>query len=356
LGGESRGEKKANAANAATTGGGGGGGGGGAKDSGGGASTAGHAGGKDAGAAHAAPAPATASPAKPTPSSTVSTATTTGAASSPLLPDRDDDEDEAGHFRPSRDVAALLGLADASASASAAAAAGGPSGDASAQALRLKTLLEALPRLGSREAVDEWCVAWGWLLSDWGCYPGWATISASRALTHFHLVPSPVFPHSLSPPMSLPSRAHDFVLERLNTRANRARLLKAVAGASPVLTDVLPYYARLVATLDAAVPGFAAPLVELAADELRFLQKRRSRSHADLKVRDARLLGELVKFQVASPAVLLAALARCLEDWGNPDATSLLCTIIGACVEGGGRGEGMGWGWGCGGRHGGRVG
>ena len=37
--------------------------------------------------------------------------------------------------------------------------------------------------------------------------------------------------------------------------------------------------------------------------------------------------------QVAPPIAVFAAMAKCLEDWGNPDATSVLCALIGACLE-----------------------
>lgn len=42
----------------------------------------------------------------------------------------------------------------------------------------------------------------------------------------------------------------------------------------------------------------AAPLVELVSDELRYLLKKRRNGFMDVKMRDARMLGELVKFQV----------------------------------------------------------
>lgn len=190
--------------------------------------------------------------------------------------DRDDDEDESGQFRPSAGVAALLAAASgADASAPSASA----SSDASAMATRFRVLLEGLPRCGSREQVDEWVT--------------------------------------------------DYVMERHNTKANRARLLKAIATSPPVFSDALPYYGRVVATLEGAVKGFAAPLIELLADELRYLLKRRRSSHLDLKMRNARLLAELVKFLVAPPVTVFAAMAKCLEDWGNPDGVSVLCAIMG---------------------------
>ncbi len=59
----------------------------------------------------------------------------------------------------------------------------------------------------------------------------------------------------------------DFVMMRHNTRGNRARLVEALFSQSTVYTDLYPYYGRLVATLDAALKGFAAPLVEALAGD-----------------------------------------------------------------------------------------
>lgn len=111
-------------------------------------------------------------------------------------------------------------------------------------------------------------------------------------------------------------------------------------SAAVVSTDVLPYYARVVAVLNLALPGFAEPLVALLADELRFLITRlaggskRGIDHTTgmnqfetRAVRNTKLLAELTKFGIAPPQLIFGAMQRCLLSFSH-ECVAVLCVAL----------------------------
>ena len=67
--------------------------------------------------------------------------------------------------------------------------------------------------------------------------------------------------------------AVDFV--HMNTKLHRMKLVQAMYQGLRSSNDMLPYFARLTATLDLAMKGFAAPLLEVrAADKALVVSSR----------------------------------------------------------------------------------
>lgn len=99
-------------------------------------------------------------------------------------------------------------------------------------------------------------------------------------------------------------------------------------------TDLLPHYARLIATLTPYMPDVGAGIIEILDDELRYLQRKKLVKELDstrLKVserrrsysrwvqaaddQNVRFYGELAKFKVAKPYSILHVLKVFLDDF-----------------------------------------
>ena len=64
--------------------------------------------------------------------------------------------------------------------------------------------------------------------------------------------------------------ATEFCMQ-LNTKGNRKKLVKALLGVNRNRLDLLPFYARLVATLNPCLPDIGPDLVEAVVKEMKWL-------------------------------------------------------------------------------------
>lgn len=202
----------------------------------------------------------------------------------------------------------------------------------SASLVRFQALLERLPECGSKDAVDAWTLEF--------CENGHCTKPNRGRLIHALFYASAYVPDVVS-------------MERASVLRRGGISLMAQPPPPPpslcggVSTDMFPFYARAVATLHAAILGFADPLVALLADELRIILShfhgrltaeanggRVSRVPGDVPearilkaTRNARFLGELVKFGVAPPQLLFGVFQRCLLAWSGESVEVLIAAL-----------------------------
>lgn len=71
---------------------------------------------------------------------------------------------------------------------------------------------------------------------------------------------------------------------RINNKGNRKRLALALFKVPRTRLDLLPYYARLVATLDPAMPDIAEELVGHLEGEFRFFIRKKLQDNIESKV------------------------------------------------------------------------
>lgn len=146
------------------------------------------------------------------------------------------------------------------------------------------------------------------------------------------------------------SVAHDFCF--LNSKASRNRLVKALQEIPKGRTDLLPLYARLIATLGQYMPDVSSGMTQYLDDEFRSLQRRKSKDFlGQARMLNIRYLAELTKFGVVPEYVIFHCFKVSLDDFSrmnieiisnllehcgryllrNPDtaprATSLLATL-----------------------------
>lgn len=92
-----------------------------------------------------------------------------------------------------------------------------------------------------------------------------------------------------------------------NTKYTRSKLLNSLFEMPRHAMEMLPPYARLVAILNAAMSGYAKRLVENLQVEFRYLVKKKKQTgnHPLRRTWNVRFMGELTKFGVAPPGIIL---------------------------------------------------
>ena len=93
---------------------------------------------------------------------------------------------------------------------------------------------------------------------------------------------------------------------------------------------MLPFYARLVATLQPVVPSVADALVDRLCKTFRFLRRKFPISHYESKIRNARYLGELTKFKVIDGMQTLHLLQLLVRTFRNHEIDTA-CALLESC-------------------------
>eukprot|EP01117_Protostelium_nocturnum_P001120 TRINITY_DN1143_c0_g1_i1.p1 TRINITY_DN1143_c0_g1~~TRINITY_DN1143_c0_g1_i1.p1 ORF type:complete len:817 (-),score=337.06 TRINITY_DN1143_c0_g1_i1:924-3374(-) len=117
----------------------------------------------------------------------------------------------------------------------------------------------------------------------------------------------------------------------INSKLNRKRLVKALFQVPRTQLALLPYYARMVAVLTKCMKDIGPPLVAMLEDEFYWLYKGKDQINIETKIKNIRFLGELVKFKICSPNMILTCFKQCLDDFvhHNIDVTCNLCESCG---------------------------
>ena len=101
----------------------------------------------------------------------------------------------------------------------------------------------------------------------------------------------------------------------LNSKASRNRLIKALSEVPKGRSDLLPFYARLVATLGQYLPDVTHGLIAYLDEEFRSLQRRKSKDFlGQIRMLNIRYLAQLTKFGVVPDHIIFHCFKVCLED------------------------------------------
>nr|KAG5696425.1 hypothetical protein BaRGS_020962 [Batillaria attramentaria] len=95
-----------------------------------------------------------------------------------------------------------------------------------------------------------------------------------------------------------------------NTKTNRKKLVRGLFTVHRTRYDLLPFYARLVATLYPCMPDVANELVQYVKSDLRWHIRKKDQINIESKLKTVRYLGELVKFNMCPKSEAL----HCLKD------------------------------------------
>lgn len=124
--------------------------------------------------------------------------------------------------------------------------------------------------------------------------------------------------------------AEKFATNHGSSKNSRKRLLKSLFLVPRSRLDLLPFYCRLVATLDHVYADISTTLVTSLAQQFHGQAKFKKNQNIESRMRTARYLSELTKFRCAPPIVILNCLALCNEDFTGYNV-EIACCILESC-------------------------
>ncbi|KAF4125293.1 regulator of nonsense transcripts 2, partial [Geosmithia morbida] len=128
---------------------------------------------------------------------------------------------------------------------------------------------------------------------------------------------------------SIDELAIDFCF--LNSKASRNRLVKALTDVPKGRSDLLPNWARLVATLGRYMPDVPKGLVDYLDAEFRSLQRRKEKDFlGQVRLSNIRYLAELTKFGIVPEHVVFHCLRVSMDDFSRMNI-EIICNLIENC-------------------------
>ncbi|KAL1879431.1 hypothetical protein VTK73DRAFT_6963 [Phialemonium thermophilum] len=117
----------------------------------------------------------------------------------------------------------------------------------------------------------------------------------------------------------------------LNSKASRNRLIKALTEVPKGRSDLLPYWARLVATLGRYMPDIPKGVVDYLDAEFRSLQRRKDKDFlGQVRLSNIRYLAELTKFGIVPEHVVFHCLKVSLDDFSRMNI-EIICNLLENC-------------------------
>uniref|UniRef100_T1IJL6 Regulator of nonsense transcripts 2 n=1 Tax=Strigamia maritima TaxID=126957 RepID=T1IJL6_STRMM len=123
--------------------------------------------------------------------------------------------------------------------------------------------------------------------------------------------------------------AVDFCMN-LNTKPNRRKLVRSLFLVQRTRLDLLPFYARLVATLHPCMPDVALDLSAMLKQDLKYHVRKKDQINIESKVKIVRFIGELVKFNMFSKSEALHCLKILLFDFTHHHI-EMACNLLETC-------------------------
>ncbi|KAG8813394.1 hypothetical protein FRC17_001599 [Serendipita sp. 399] len=117
----------------------------------------------------------------------------------------------------------------------------------------------------------------------------------------------------------------------INSKAARKRLVKFLLSSQKQRLDLIPYYGRLVATINKYAPGLAKEVLVAIEEEFRYLQRKRKvvKELSTARARNITWFSVLTKFRLVPPHVILHLLRVFLDDLSGTNVDSLAALLEG---------------------------
>uniref|UniRef100_A0A8C2HI57 UPF2 regulator of nonsense mediated mRNA decay n=1 Tax=Cyprinus carpio TaxID=7962 RepID=A0A8C2HI57_CYPCA len=120
--------------------------------------------------------------------------------------------------------------------------------------------------------------------------------------------------------------AMDFCMN-MNTKSNRRKLVRALFTVPRQRLDLLPFYARLVATLHPCMSDVAEDLCSMLKGDFRFHIRKKDQINIETKNKTVRFIGELAKFKMFPKTDTL----HCHNDITCVCVCVWACTLLETC-------------------------
>merc|ERR1719336_3585577 len=135
-------------------------------------------------------------------------------------------------------------------------------------------------------------------------------------------------PHCVNREM-IDSAAAEFCMNH-NTKNNRKRLVKTLFTVHRTRTDLLPFYSRLVATLNPCMPEVPNQLSALLKQDFRWHVRKKDQINIESKLKVCRFIGEMTKFGVFSKVDTLFCIKQLLFDFSHHHI-EMACALFESC-------------------------
>ncbi|KAJ3089612.1 hypothetical protein HK102_005928 [Quaeritorhiza haematococci] len=116
----------------------------------------------------------------------------------------------------------------------------------------------------------------------------------------------------------------------VNSKGSRKRLVRTLLAVSRQRLDLLPYYSRLIATLNVYMPEIGTAVVDALEREFHGHQKRKDQVFIEEKIKNIRFLAELTKFRVTPLHVIFHCLKVLLDDFSHHNI-EVACNLLETC-------------------------
>ena len=116
----------------------------------------------------------------------------------------------------------------------------------------------------------------------------------------------------------------------LNTKNNRNKLVRFLFSVPRSRLDLLPFYARLVKTLEPVMPHVANDLIGLLKQDFRYHVRKKDQINVESKVKSVRFIAEMVKFELIPKSEALFCLKMLLHDFSHHQI-EMTCAFLETC-------------------------
>lgn len=116
----------------------------------------------------------------------------------------------------------------------------------------------------------------------------------------------------------------------INRKTSRRRLSQALAGVSRQRIDLLPFYSRLIATLNPFMPDIGLSVIEELETSFRYHQRKKDQLFIEEKIKNIKYFAELAKFGVIKSHTIFHCLKVLLDSF-NFHNIDLTCALLETC-------------------------
>ncbi|KAI8927114.1 armadillo-type protein [Entophlyctis helioformis] len=112
-----------------------------------------------------------------------------------------------------------------------------------------------------------------------------------------------------------------------NNKGSRRKLIKALLAVPRQRLELLPYYSRLIATLNPYMPDIGTMVVAELGSSFNYHQRKKNQVFVEEKIKNARFIAELTKFRITPTHTVFHCIKVLLDDLTHHNI-EILCNLL----------------------------